>query len=66
MRVLIAISLVMCWAAFSVYALWRVAQDLVLVRYAPGSSLSDHDDDDVAPNANRHPPVVQKAKREQE
>jgi hypothetical protein len=64
MHILIAITLIVGWAALSIYALWRVAQDLVLVRYAPGSPLADRDDYDSSPSAHQDPPVVQTAMEE--
>lgn len=36
MRVLIAVTLIVGWAAISIYALCSVAQDLVIIRHAPG------------------------------
>jgi hypothetical protein len=61
MRVLIAITLIVSWAALLIYALWRVAQDLVLIRYAPGSPLSDRDDNDLVQNASQYLGVGQPA-----
>ena len=61
MRVLIVVTLIVGWAALVIYALWRVAKDLVIIRYAPGPLLPDRDDDDLALNANQHLAVVQTA-----
>jgi hypothetical protein len=60
MRVLIVVTLIVGWAALVIYALWRVAEDLVIIRYAPGPLLPDRDDD-LAQNANQHLAVVQTA-----
>jgi hypothetical protein len=61
MRVLFAVMLIVGCAAFLIYALWRVAQDLVTTRYSPESPLSDRDDYDLAPNTSQLLPVVQTA-----
>lgn len=53
MHVLIAVTVIFGYAAILIYALWRVAQDLLIRRYA------DRDDYDVAPKANQYLPVVQ-------
>jgi|HubBroStandDraft_4_1064222.scaffolds.fasta_scaffold1308487_1 hypothetical protein len=53
MHVLIAVTVIFGYAATLIYALWRVAQDLLIRRYADG------DDYDVAPKANQHLSVVQ-------
>jgi hypothetical protein len=64
MHVLIAITLIVVWTALAIYALWRVAQDLVIVRYAPGSPLADRDDYDLPSSAHQDPPVAQTAREE--
>ena len=61
MRVSIAVTLIVGWAALFIYALWRVAHDVVIIRYSPESPLSGRDDYDVAPNANQPPSVLQTA-----
>jgi hypothetical protein len=61
MRVLIAVMLIVGCAVFLIYALWRVARDLVIIRHAPAPPLTDRDDYDLAPNANQLLPAVQKA-----
>ena len=61
MRVLIAVMLIVGYAVFLIYALWRVAQDLIIIRYSPESPLSDRDDYDLAPNTSQLLPVVQTA-----
>jgi hypothetical protein len=61
MRVLITVTLIVGWAAISIYALWRVAQDPVIIRYAPEPPLADPDDYQLAPNANQHLAVVRTA-----
>jgi len=55
MHVLIAVALIVGYAAILVFALWCVARDLLIRRYA------DRDDYDVAPKANQHLPLVQMA-----
>jgi hypothetical protein len=61
MRILIAVMLILACAVFLIYALWRVAQDLVTIMHAPESPLSDRDDYDLAPNATPLLPFVRTA-----
>jgi hypothetical protein len=61
MRVLVAVMLIVGCAAFLIYALWRVAQDLVSIRYSPESPQSDRDDYDLAPNTSQLLPDVRTA-----
>jgi hypothetical protein len=61
MRALIAVMLIVGCAAFLIYALWRVAQDLVTIRYSLESPLSDRDNYDLAPNTSPLLPAVQTA-----
>jgi hypothetical protein len=63
MRVSIAVTLILGWVAISIYTLWRVAQDLVIIRYASEPPLADPDDYDLAPNANQLLAVVQTARQ---
>jgi hypothetical protein len=51
MHVLIAVTLLLGCAAIIIYAIWCVAQDLLIRSYAPATSLADLDDYDAGPKA---------------
>jgi hypothetical protein len=44
MHILIAVTLIVACAAILVYAIWRVAQDLLIGRYAPDGPRDDREE----------------------
>jgi len=62
MHALIAVPLIVGWAAISIYALWCAEDNLVIIRYAPEPPPAERDDYDLARSANQDLPVAQTAK----